>query len=439
MCGLFIRRARKGLYATNKKRIIRSTLIPIMFKSCSNNKGMKGGIRPIYADIKELAEKETIKRWLNSMAPGPTAKISIYALARYLRWRRAKGLESDPDKLIQECLDGNNRTLVRHLQEALEYVSQYPGKRGTVEKQYELIRSFYAHNFVSLPMQRLSIKAGTNGITKEVTATDYLEYVKAVLEMGKLGVRDRAIILTMLQSGMDASTLAESFNFYAYPQIAEQLGPDPAKWDLSRCPVRIVLVRPKREYRYYTFLDIDAVEAIRDYFLRKRGIPKVLPALPGEMPRSEPIFLNKHGEPITAFYVSIMFRRAGKKAGVNKADQAFKPGPYKGASLRYPFHSHEVRDTFITIAKRAGADLTAANFFVGHSIDKYGYDKSPWDDPEYYRNEYIKIARPWLNPLTGQALKAREEALKEAYSAVEQRIRSLEERLSKLLGAPSPS
>ena len=101
--------------------------------------------------------------------------------------------------------------------------------------------------------------------------------------------------------------------------------------------------------------------------------------------------------------------------------------------MRYPFHSHEVRDTLITLAKRNGADLSAANFFIGHTLDKYGYNKSPWDDPEYYRNEYMKISRPWLNPVSGQVMQAREEAKKETISTLETKINSLEARLSQLL------
>jgi len=41
-------------------------------------------------------------------------------------------------------------------------------------------------------------------------------------------------------------------------------------------------------------------------------------------------------------------------------------------------------------------DSAVVNFFVGHDIDVYGYDKSPWDDPDFFREEYSKLA-PYLN------------------------------------------
>jgi hypothetical protein len=38
---------------------------------------------------------------------------------------------------------------------------------------------------------------------------------------------------------------------------------------------------------------------------------------------------------------------------------------------------------------------------MGHTeaLDRYGYDKSPWRNPEYFRAEYMK-AEPWLNILS---------------------------------------
>jgi hypothetical protein len=51
----------------------------------------------------------------------------------------------------------------------------------------------------------------------------------------------------------------------------------------------------------------------------------------------------------------------------------------------------------ITLARNTKTDVSAVNFFVGHSIDKLKYDKSPWDSEEYFRAEYLRVARPALN------------------------------------------
>jgi hypothetical protein len=52
----------------------------------------------------------------------------------------------------------------------------------------------------------------------QTTASDFLEMTRKVLAVGKLGPRDKSSVLSMLQGGMDASTLTEVFNFVAFPQ-----------------------------------------------------------------------------------------------------------------------------------------------------------------------------------------------------------------------------
>jgi hypothetical protein len=72
-----------------------------------------------------------------------------------------------------------------------------------------------------------------------------------------------------------------------------------------------------------------------------------------------------------------------------------------------------------------------ANFFIGHNIDVHGYDKSPWDDPEHFRDQYRKLSRR-LNVVTGE-LEAKDEEIErlegeQAQKMHEQRLELLETR-----------
>ncbi|MGC8662121.1 MAG: hypothetical protein ACP5TZ_06445, partial [Nitrososphaeria archaeon] len=126
-----------------------------MNSTCSALSNHMRGHPKVYNDLDELKAKESVRLWLSKLASGDSQLSALYSFARYLRWRRARGLESDPDKMINECLDGNNRTLIKHLNEALEYANAYEGRRETVLKQYKRIRSFYAHNHIELPHETL--------------------------------------------------------------------------------------------------------------------------------------------------------------------------------------------------------------------------------------------------------------------------------------------
>jgi hypothetical protein len=75
-----------------------------------------------------------------------------------------------------------------------------------------------------------------------------------------------------------------------------------------------------------------------------------------------------------------------------------------------------------------------ANFFTGHDIDKLKYDKSPWDDPRYYREEYLKLARPYLNPISGLVIEAQTNAARE-YSEREKALQAKYDEVIKTVEA----
>jgi hypothetical protein len=397
--------------------------------------GRLGGRKRLYHDLEELQGVSSVKKWLEGLREGPHRKTALYNFARYIRWRKSRDLEADPDMLVEDCLSGTNRTLISHLDSLVQSCQGETFDGSTLEtrkKNFKDVVSFYRAHYITLP--RAKVKAVDSGhkLSVEVTASKFLQFSRAVLLKARLTEKARAVILTMLQSRMDASTTMSVFNFYGYPQLVNHFGTeDFEKWETQRCPVRIDLVGPKNEYRYYTFLDVDAVEALRDWLRRRTlmmGGPLALhkPDGPSEMQKSDPVVITRDRRPMRAAYAGVIFREAGKKAGVN-VEPGKRADDFEWASNRYPFHSHEVRDTLVTLARRVKADVVTANFFVGHTIDKLRYDKSPWDAEEYFRAEYLKIARPHLNVLTNF------QNLLSHVRNMEERIIQLEEMVKGLL------
>jgi hypothetical protein len=384
-----------------------------------------------------LQASKAVSMWMGRDPQKP----EFYIFETYLRWRSGRGLPNDPDQWIEECLQGNNLTLVKHLKTLLEW-AEGPALDGLSPRSklryYHTIRAFYKRNFVGLPPADLRTRReAASSIQEPVTATAFSKMFKLVLERGRLSTRDRSIMLTMLQGGMDDSTLALSFNFAGFPQLVRHFdSPDPAKWDEAKVPVKIDLIRPKTDYRYYTFLHRDAIAGLKAY-LSSRGVPRSRQANdPRRMPTSEPIYLAQLGKempdgerPISPEAVSVIYNEAGKRAGVNVRPAGAKLDHRSGASIRYPFHGHEVRDHLVTIARGLDVPEAVANFFIGHNIDVHGYDKSPWDDPEHFRDQYRKLSRR-LNIVTGE-LEAKDEEIErlegeQAQKMQEQRLELLE-------------
>jgi uncharacterized coiled-coil protein SlyX len=88
----------------------------------------------------------------------------------------------------------------------------------------------------------------------------------------------------------------------------------------------------------------------------------------------------------------------------------------------------------------------AGEFFLGHRIDRLGYDKSPAVDVEHFRSQY-RLVEPYINVLSRQAVSTKKveeleakiaerdgivEALLKNGSAKDTEIKDLRERVVRL-------
>lgn len=375
---------------------------------------------------------ETVRPWYEAHR---SKKTMIYRLASYVDWRRQNGLSTDPDSWVRECLNGTNLTLIEHARALESWVNSEDMRKKQVETRHRYstdIKGLYLHHHIRMPRLNFARGVEDSSVQFEVTATEYLEMARKVLTHAGIPLRDRSIIMSIIQSAMDESTLSKVFNYVTFPQLAKHFGTeDFTRWDESKTPVKVDLVRPKTNYRYYTFLGHDAVMLLREYLVSRRatfGEIKIHGSThPKALPRSDPLYLNKYGQPISAGYVGMIFREAGKLAGVN-VPPTLKLAKYQGATIRYPFHAHQARDTLITLRQRAHVDRAVVDFFAGHKFDDDNYD-SPWDNPDLFRDEYVKVSK-YLNIITGEKALLKEEydrRLESELSTRDQQLRELVE------------
>jgi len=90
--------------------------------------------------------------------------------------------------------------------------------------------------------------------------------------------------------------------------------------------------------------------------------------------------------PIAASLIGNAITKAARKAGLTKENELG----------RYHIHAHELRDLFKSLCTLNGVNQVASELFLGHTVDKLGYDKSPQYDEEWFKNEYRKV-EPLLN------------------------------------------
>ncbi len=390
------------------------------------------------AERDALFDKPSVKRWLNGIERDSWYK-QVNVLHRFLLYRRRQNLGHDPDEMVDQVRKGANEVRIAHLQVLLDWLQgddedvKYAG--ASSRKQYfKAVKSFYRHNLVDLPMGTLQVTESeeeASEIPDEPTATEFLELARRVVDSGQLSIRDRSIVLTKVQGFMDNKTLCRIFNYVAFPQLARHFGTQDFRlWDENKVPVRIDLKRTKTKILHFTALHRDAITEPKAWLKtreRQFGPIKIYPAKPGTLPRSDPIYVSRSKEvrPIRQSYVSIIFNRSGKRSGVN--EPSFEGIPQK---RRYPFHSHEVRDVAITLSRKAGVDREVVDFMAGHEIDEDGYDKSPKDNPQWFLEGYDRLARRFLNLISGGV----ERAKLEAEGGYEQRLKGRDKKIEELEG-----
>ncbi len=169
---------------------------------------------------------------------------------------------------------------------------------------------------------------------------------------------------------------------------------------------------------------MDAVKALQAWLNMRR-------TLTGQPMRAgEPIFISPQRNPIKKATISEQFNKLAIRCGLEHK----KFG--KASEIRYRFHAHELRDSFRTVCTVCGLDYPVAEFFIGHSIDKLGYDKSPSVYPEHFRGQYAKL-EAMLNIFSSQGaglkkLEALEKTLNERERVIQALIQSGEQREAEL-------
>ena len=350
-----------------------------------------------------------VEDWIADQNRPSTKRQFKFHFKKFWNWIQKEQLFETPKDLLDDYESKTGRAKHSHV----VYVKQYM-RWLKVEKDYSInsritaltsIRSFYNFNNTPFPkVTRSDRRKMFEPTEKEIQKALGASPVKVKDLRDTLMVASepyRTILQIMYQSGMALAEF-QYFNRHGWTQIKDQL--------YEKGPIKIRLVRRKTLETnvnvYYTFLGEEGKEAIKRW-LRIRESKFGLPE------DDEPIFITiqkrngKIGAPVNVTIQQNLVN-AMKKAGV-------VPKSSKGP---YDLHPHELRDMFKSMCTLAGVKNVASEFFLGHTIDRLGYDKSPKYDIGFFEKEYLKV-EPKLN-LWSQQLKtiSREEIRTEVIGAL---------------------
>ncbi len=349
-------------------------------------------------------EEECIREWASALSPS-TARSFVYYFLHYLKWVKNKGYWQSAQEMIDDCKKLPQDERYKHLDVVLKYIRSLKTGISDRKNRFTTIRNFYDFHRVPLPRPSKADIARcfrpSEADKRRAIDTKPLEIDEVRRIILNASQPYNAAFMVMFQSAMGLSEF-EQFNTISWKKVVKELD--------REGPIRIDLVREKTSRqsirKYYTFIGEDAKMLIKEW-LDMRPDAKV-----------DALFVTynknkKEWVPLTGRLISNMLTKVAKKVGL------ITPNGLN----RYHIHMHEFRDLFKSLCTLNGINQVASEFFLGHTIDKLGYDKSPQYDEEWFRQEYMKV-EPVLNILSNpEGRRKTEEEIKK--EAVLEAIRSL--------------
>jgi len=312
---------------------------------------------PINKDVVNWDEP-VLKRWLDPIMKSGTKRNYRTAFRAYTMFTSMTA-----SQLIDEALEDAKRdprekqdiVLTKLITFYKWLKTEYPKKSkgrwthriigyGVSDKVAHLyvaaMRSFYATFDITVRMKGRHRLPRPRVQNKRIKVN--AEQVKVLVDHAR-SPRDRAVVLTHFQGGLDSSTLC-SLN---YGDVEEGLAKD-------EHPLKLEIYRPKSGVDFYTFLGKDAVEALKAYLADARARGVVFRS-------NTPLFIQDRGKKrLKTHNDQEMMRNLAVRAG-------FVDEENNGKDFN-PLGPHALRESMSGLMTNSGVPDTVVDFWLGHEI-----------------------------------------------------------------------
>jgi hypothetical protein len=322
-------------------------------------------------------------QWLGRLKAS-TAKTASSNFLRYMAWVEKEGGKFSaytPDQMVEYQKAANNEQRYELLDLAQRYIGGLEGRGGYIRNQYNCIRSFFTHSRAELPRDPLFKARGT--VEKVVGHLDAAEIRDIVLSCNAMY---QAVFMSMFSAALDREMFLY-WNLNGLAQLREDLKKDPEVIRVS-LPGRKAM---RNEAPYYSFVCSDAVELLKKWLIQREKLVKLFSKRYEGYEDPGAIFLGQKGEPVGKIAIHSVWIHHCRRLGLLSSKT-------NGGAPRFGKNLHELRDSYRSLFQKSGADIIVAEFSMGHTVDKLGYNKATQDE-DWVREEYLK-AMPWLNVLS---------------------------------------
>jgi len=343
---------------------------------------------------------KSVKHYLSRLQPN-TRPVTESILNNFFEWMAENGGEFKdftPDQLLAYQKQNKNYEILDMIQAWIRDNDHLRAK--TKQRYYSAVTSLFTHNRVFLPPDPSykTPRADTPPVGNALNLDEIIRIIQASPPVY------RAVITCMAQGFMGAHEVVYWSN-HGYESLVQQL-------EEGVHPIKITLPGRKTNPKpFYTFVGRDAVNEIKRYFKQRPDT-------------DEAIFLTRFKTPISEDTLRKYWNFKLKQLGIVTP----RRGVEHPRAVRYGKSPHRIRHVMRSRWRLTGCDPEVCEFFMGHDLDQYGYDKSPELYPEWFEEQYLK-AEPWLNILSEDPEKVNVRELHKLRQDYERRLAAMREEI----------
>ena len=287
-------------------------------------------------------------------------------------------LGKNPSELIKEAKKSDKSRINEYFHDYIENLKKHGKTSSTIINTIDTVKSFYNEYDIDIGNINDILPKIEISTPKKIISKDQ---IKETLELSNL--RDRAIILLHMSSGMEATELRHLTYDDFLHSIEDYIDlKHENKYNLNKIADKLLKIdeivgtwtieKNRTKKAYVTFNSPESTKAILNYLLDRQRKNKPIKSL------KDPLFVNTQNEAINISAHGSIFKRINNRANFG----------YLTKKRRF-FSSTMLRKYFKTKLLESGMDERTLDAILGHKLDS-NIDYHSDVEIEVLKNKYIK-------------------------------------------------
>lgn len=287
-------------------------------------------------------------------------------------------LDKNPSQLINEAQKDSLIKVDKFFNDYIENLKKNGKSPNTIINRIDTVKAFYrAFDIDTKKINRTKLSIPTQLVDNKIIS---LDQVKEALELSNL--RDKAIILLHLSSGMEATELRCLTYGDFINSIAEYIDLEPEEFfNVKKIADKLLKIdgivgtwkieKHRTDKPYVTFNTPESTKAILSYLIDRERKNKVIKSL------NDPLFVNSQNMALKKSSHGSIFKRVNNRANFG----------YLTKKRRF-FSSTMLRKYFKNKLYDSGMDESAINALLGQKLDDY-VDYHSYNEIKVLKNKYV--------------------------------------------------